>query len=743
MKSRKTGSGHSGGGFSGPQGGAESIGLGWIAVIVLLALSVRMIVLWQLSQNNPAFALPQVDSQWHYQWARSLAAGNWIGDGVFYRAPLYPYLLGIWFTIIGDGFWPIRILQALIGAVSAGLVGVVGARAFDRRVGITAGLIWALYGPMIYYETEFLIPVLVIPLNLIAILLALKSAGQPGRLGRWLGVGLIVGLSAIARPNILLAVPAFWLWSWVQSPLQRAAVPPRRWLAPVILTFGILIPIIPVTLHNYIVGDDAVLISYQGGVNLYLGNNPDADGVTMQMPDVRLDESVEWDEFVDVTDSVAQEQAGRTLKPSEISAHWTGKAVDYILDNPGTTLWRWLKKTYYALNGYEVGDQTNIYTHTQYSSLLAPLVNKTIIYFPFGLIGALAFFALPRAWRDPVRTRPLILFAVLYVLTVVPFLATARHRLPFAVVMVIFAAVGFWSIWTMWRKRVWMNAGVATVGVIILIVALNRPTTEHLMFNPAFDLYQQALVLDKRGEFYEAIGLYEEAIRIEPRHLASRLHLAYDLVRVAENDSAIAASFEYMRYEKDNPDLINNMGHAYLGMGDTVKAKASWRIAARIKPSMPQPFMNLAELSLAQGEVAEAVNYYRGAITADSTYTVAYNNLAMIYAKAGNFDQAIYLLRAVTRHVPDHATSWANLGAVLLDNNKAKDAIEPLNRALELNPQLTEIRFNLAVAYLGIEDPDNAVAQLNTVLEKIPDHPQARALLERIEAVRRGEGPPP
>ena len=36
--------------------------------------------------------------------------------------------------------------------------------------------------------------------------------------------------------------------------------------------------IFSVTLRNYMVGRDRVLIAYQGGINFYLGNNPESDG---------------------------------------------------------------------------------------------------------------------------------------------------------------------------------------------------------------------------------------------------------------------------------------------------------------------------------------------------------------------------------------------------------------------------------------------------------------------------------
>ena len=148
------------------------------------------------------------------------------------------------------------------------------------------------------------------------------------------------------------------------------------------LLIGLLLPILPVTLRNYVVGHEPVLIAYQGGVNLYIGNNPDADGLTMQMPEIVLDPTVAWSEFVGTTDSIARAQSGLPLTTSEISGYWTDKALDYMRSNPGATLWRWVKKTYYMLNGFEAGDQTDIYDFTRYSSLLGILIWSGPLFFP-------------------------------------------------------------------------------------------------------------------------------------------------------------------------------------------------------------------------------------------------------------------------------------------------------------------------------------------------------------------------
>ena len=47
---------------------------------------------------------------------------------------------------------------------------------------------------------------------------------------------------------------------------------------------GAGLAVFPVTLRNYVIGDDLVLVSAQGGANFYIGNGPDARGTRRKPP---------------------------------------------------------------------------------------------------------------------------------------------------------------------------------------------------------------------------------------------------------------------------------------------------------------------------------------------------------------------------------------------------------------------------------------------------------------------------
>src|SRR5512140_245926 len=75
-----------------------------------LALLVRLIYLVGY-RSNPFFADPQMDALYHDRWALTIARGDWLGNEVFFRAPLYPYFLGVVYAIAGHSYLVARLVQ--------------------------------------------------------------------------------------------------------------------------------------------------------------------------------------------------------------------------------------------------------------------------------------------------------------------------------------------------------------------------------------------------------------------------------------------------------------------------------------------------------------------------------------------------------------------------------------------------------------------------------------------------------
>jgi len=123
----------------------------WFLVLLGVAFLLRLIYLFQI-QSIPLFDHLAGDGRTYDEWAQRIVAGDWLGQGVFYQAPLYPYFLGVLQFIFGHNPWLIRFIQIILGAVSCALIYLVGEKLFSRTAGIAAGLILACYAPAVFFD---------------------------------------------------------------------------------------------------------------------------------------------------------------------------------------------------------------------------------------------------------------------------------------------------------------------------------------------------------------------------------------------------------------------------------------------------------------------------------------------------------------------------------------------------------------------------------------------------------------
>jgi len=160
------------------------------------AFLVRLLYLFQI-QSIPLFYNLAGDGRTYDEWAQRIAAGDWLGSGVFYQAPLYPYFLGVLQKIVGHELWIVRLVQISLGALSCALICRIGIRLFSRRAGIAAGLILTFYAPAIFFDGLIEKSILDILLLSALVFVAYCFDDDTGHRLKWLLVGVLLGLLAL------------------------------------------------------------------------------------------------------------------------------------------------------------------------------------------------------------------------------------------------------------------------------------------------------------------------------------------------------------------------------------------------------------------------------------------------------------------------------------------------------------------------------------------------------------------
>ena len=149
--------------------------LAWGVAIFFIAFVLRFLYQWEI-KDHPLSRQLFLDPAFYDRWARAIAAGDWLGQGIFYANPLYPYFLALIYRCCGYTLFFVKLFQSVLGGLTCWMVALIGRQVFGRATGVLAGLMAALYAPFIFYEGTLTISTLGTFLCLLTVILLLLTA---------------------------------------------------------------------------------------------------------------------------------------------------------------------------------------------------------------------------------------------------------------------------------------------------------------------------------------------------------------------------------------------------------------------------------------------------------------------------------------------------------------------------------------------------------------------------------------
>ncbi|MCD6385723.1 tetratricopeptide repeat protein [Candidatus Sumerlaeota bacterium] len=605
-------------------------------LIIFIALVVRLLYFREAIQS-PYFDAPFLDELYHQQWAEEIASGRVLNERVFFRAPLYAYLLATKFFLLGKNTVSTKLFQHIIGVITSVLIFLVTFLLFGQKetahhqhspknkkneavshreysIGLVSAvisaLIYAFYAPVVFFEGELLDIFLSCFFYALLLFLLLSSRRWTASKTAFFIIGFLLGISAIARPNCLIFSPfilLYLLYSLIEQKKIRTII-----LTCSLFVLGLLLPILPVTIHNAVVGHCFVPISTYDGINFYIGNNHTADGYTPKttrryFAGGRYRDSVELFAEKESTLLLGYEPNARQIK-----AYWYKRAFQEIKHYPRHFFTLLIKKFILFWNAFEIKNNKNIYVVAEF----CPWLNFLLSLFNFGTVVPLALSGLFMAliFLKDIR-RELLLFLALIIafsFSVVLFFVTSRHRLPIIPLLVPFAGYG----------AVFFLKAVAEINWKKMIL------------------------------FISLLGLFTLAVN----------HDWYD-IRRTEKSSNLA---------KDYWSVAN----CFAQKGDFSSAKAYYQKALAYDPEFCDALNNLGTLLFKQGQYHQAARYFERAIQLDPHYVKGYYNLGVYYEEVGELSKAFQMYKKAILLAPggyERAMNAVNRLSAILSSPHPKE----------------------------------------------------------------------
>lgn len=534
----------------------------WVLPSVLVLAAVLRIAHVMALSTTPFFEHLGLDPLVYDEWARRIAAGDWMGSRIFYQDPLYPYFLGVIYAVIGRNLMLVYLLQVGFGVATCWLTGLLGRRIFGVAAGNLAALMAALFVPSIFYEVQIEKTFLSVFLVAAFLVLVLDR-----RLGARVAAGAVLALASLTRANLIVFIPlgialllfersdAFTRgrrradYDFLRAPDMGGVRQAAAFFA------GCFLVLAPVALRNHHVEGQWVLTTSQAGQNFYIGNNPmNTTGSYIVPSSIRPDPRYEEMDFR----AAAEKQAGRKLTPSEVSGFWSDEAWKHIRADPTFAQMMMLRKFMLFWNDYEVPDNLNMYLLERWSWVLRlPLLGVGAIA-ALGLLGGIV------AFREKVEVRVLAGFVAVYCATVIAFFVFSRYRIQVVPALAVLAAYAVLWLGNQARAARWENfaGGIAAVLMAGFFCFQGFDWTNKTKAI-AISLNNLGALYSELGDTPKAIATYEEAVRLSPEGVVGAMRL---------------------------------LGDHYLKAGDLDRAEQHMRHVVTIKPESQMGWNALAQL---------------------------------------------------------------------------------------------------------------------------------------------------
>jgi Flp pilus assembly protein TadD len=562
----------------------------------------RIVSLERLSRS-PLFLPARGDMHFYNDWAQRILRGELDLHTAFYGLPLYPYVLAFIYRIFGYSPFIPGFLQALIDSGTALLVYSLTLHLFrsDTRQGqasngntagavteakVFAGLAaagWAFFVPAQAYSIILMPTAWFVFIFWFVVWRIATKRGSPTLIESLL-LGLAIGFTAMAIATALFLIPLVVVAIWLRRgpPVARTIC-----LKTALFLVGIGIGTSPCWIHNYVFARDPVLLSAHGGVNFWIGNNPTANGYPRFPPGLRAGQTAMLEDSI----TSAETAFARTLKRSEVSAYWSGKAWDYIRTHPGEWIRLLMIKGRNFWNAFQY-DDLSIITNLREQGVIFPGLY-------FGLLAILALPGMAWAWRASPSSRWIIAAVLLHMAAVLTVFITERYRLPIVPGLTVMGAYGLWAFWRFVCAADYGRAAIYATVITGATIFISWPQRDPSLW--ALDAYNSGWQALESGN----LPLAENKLTLAQRYVPTNPETNFALgnLRLAQGNKPEAASFYLatLKYEDTHRGALNNLAVIALEEHRYELAEGWLRRAESIDPRNAKTHYLLASALWASG----------------------------------------------------------------------------------------------------------------------------------------------
>lgn len=234
-----------------------------------------------------------------------------------------------------------------------------------------------------------------------------------------------------------------------------------------------------------------------------------------------------------------------------------------------------------------------------------------------------------------------------------------------------------------------------------------------------------AAELEQLQDFTAAIGVLEEAMRLNPKNEGALYELAFCFDQLGDYNRAVKS---YTNFLDDNPYSFTawyNLGNTYSKAEKYVEALDAYEYCVAINDHFPPAYFNMGNAHLSLDQYRDSIECFNRCIELDGDDALTYCYLGEANEQLEELDLAWEFYQKSLSLAPNLAEAWLGLGIVKDLQGKPKESIQYIERALELEPEMDGYYHVYAGALENCERYDEAEKAYQTCLSLEPANEDA------------------
>ena len=204
----------------------------------------------------------------------------------------------------------------------------------------------------------------------------------------------------------------------------------------------------------------------------------------------------------------------------------------------------------------------------------------------------------------------------------------------------------------------------------------------------------RGVALRRSGRLEEALAVFDEAVRLDPRNDAPQVNRCNVLLDLRQGAKAEPALARLLRQQPRNAELQRQLGRALRLQGKADQALVRFRQAVAIQKTLVDAWLDLSGTFGELHKAKQAEEILDKALAANPGESRLVEARAVLFRQAGQLRAAEAYLEDLMRRQGESASLHYQLGLTLTEYDRPRANLH-LRRAVELDPEKTEHRIAL------------------------------------------------